>query len=460
MEIPDNMRDECGVIGIFDRAGGDVAKNICYGLFSLQHRGHISCGIITNDKYKLSSHKDNGLVNDVFDADVLGTLKGNIGVGHVRYNFGIDLRENIQPITTRYSKGTVSLAKNGKIMNADALRSALEDDGAIFQSTRDTEVILHLLARARTHCPSAETSMLEVMSKIDGAYSMVLMSPKKLIACRDPHGFRPLVMGKLGDSVIFASETCALDAIGAAYVRDVRPGELIRVDATGVRSYDTFTGKETSLCVYEYIFFARPDSVLDGNEVYTIREKAGELLAKEAPVEADVVFGIPDGGTSFAQGYSRASGIPLRAGIIKNKFSSRNLFSLEEDGRDIAINLKYNILKPIVWGKRVVLVDDSLVRGKTAGKLIRQLREAGASEIHVRIASPRIVCSCPFGVQMPKDKNLFAYGGKTDAEMCARLGCDSIAFLPVEKLPATGLNKNFGYCYNCFTGVSPICKED
>ncbi len=458
MEFPDNMRDECGVIGIFDRSGGDVAKNICYGLFSLQHRGHISCGIITNDKYKLSVHKDNGLVNDVFDAATLGTLKGNIGLGHVRYNFGIDLRENIQPITTRYCKGTVSLAKNGKITNADELRSALEDDGAIFQSTRDTEVIMHLLAKARTHCPSAEKSMLEVMDKIDGAYSMILMSPKKLIACRDPHGFRPLVMGKLGESIVFASETCALDAIGAAYVRDVKPGELVRVDATGVQSYDMFTGKETSLCVYEYIFFARPDSVLDGNEVYTIREKAGELLAKEAPVEADVVFGIPDGGSSFAQGYSRASGIPLRAGIIKNKFSSRNLFSLEEEGRDIAINLKYNILKPIVWGKRVVLVDDSLVRGKTAGKLIRLLREAGASEIHVRIASPRIVCSCPFGIQMPKDKNLFAYGGRTDEEMCEMLGCDSIAFLPVEKLPMTGLNKNFGYCYNCFTGVSPLCK--
>lgn len=455
MELTDKVRDECGVIGIFDRAGGDVAKDICYGLFAIQHRGHISCGIVTNDNYKLSAHKDNGLVNDVFGGDVLAGMKGKIGIGHVRYNFGSDLRENIQPITTRYCKGTVSLAKNGTITNAAALRTALEDDGAIFQSTRDTEVIMHLLARARTHCPSAETSMLEVMGKIEGAYSMVLMSPKKLIACRDPHGFRPMCMGKLGDAIVFASETCALDAMGAEFVRDLRPGELVRVDATGVQSYDKYCGGKTSLCVYEYIFFARPDSILDGNEVYTIRERAGELLAAVAPVEADVVFGIPDGGTSFAQGYARASGLPLRAGIIKNKFSSRNLFSLDEEGRATAINLKYNVLRPIVWGKRVVLVDDSLVRGRTAAKLIRMLRDAGASQIHLRIASPRLIKSCPYGIQMPKDKNLFAAGGKTDGEMCAQLGCDSIAFLPVERLADTGLNKNFDYCNACFTGICP-----
>lgn len=456
MDLPDNIKDECGIIGVFDRAGEDVGKSICFGLFALQHRGHISCGIVTNDNYKLSTVKDNGLVNDVFGAETAATLKGNIGIGHVRYNFGSDLREHIQPITTRYCKGSVSLAKNGMIRNANELRDALENDGAIFQSTRDTEVIMHLLARARTHCPSAETSMLEVMGKISGAYSMVLMSPKKLIACRDPHGFRPLCMGRLGSAVVFASETCALDAMGAEFVRDVRPGELIRVDATGVRSFTDYCEEETSLCVYEYVYFARPDSILDGNEVYTIREKAGELLAKAHPVEADVVFGIPDGGTSFAQGYSRVSGIPLRAGIIKNKFSSRNLFSLEEDGRQNAINLKYNVLKPIVWGKRVVLVDDSLVRGKTAAKLIKMLRDAGAAEVHMRVASPRIVHTCPYGMQMPKEKNLFVTEGKTDAEMCAELRCDSIGFLPLEKLSATGLNKNFGYCCACFSGHYPL----
>lgn len=456
MEFSDSIKDECGIIGIFDRAGGDVGRNVCYGLFALQHRGHISCGIVTNDKYKLSTIKDNGLVNDVFAGDTALSLKGNIGIGHVRYNFGSDLRENIQPITTRYCKGTVSLAKNGMIMNSGELRAALEDDGAIFQSTRDTEVIMHLLARARTHCPSAETSMLEVMGKIEGAYSMVLMSPKKLIACRDPHGFRPLCMGRLNGAVVFASESCALDAMGAEFVRDVRPGEMIRVDATGVRSFTDYCGEETSLCVYEYVYFARPDSILDGNEVYTIREKAGEILAKSHPVEADVVFGIPDGGTSFAQGYSRASGIPLRAGIIKNKFSSRNLFSLDEEGRQNAINLKYNVLKPIVWGKRVVLVDDSLVRGRTSAKLIGMLKAAGAAEVHMRVASPRIMHSCPYGMQMPKAKNLFAAGDKTDAEMCVALGCDSIGFLPLDKLAATGLNKNFNYCSFCFSGNKPV----
>ncbi len=456
MDIPDTVKDECGIIGIYDRSGGDVGRDICYGLFSLQHRGHISCGIVTNDNYKLTTVKDNGLVNDVFGGDRAATLKGNIGIGHVRYNFGIDIRENIQPITTRYCKGAVSLAKNGRITNARELRTALENDRAIFQSTRDTEVVMHLLARARTHCPSAETSMLEVMRQIDGAYSMVLMSPKKLIACRDPHGFRPLCMGRLGEAIIFASETCALDALGAEYIRDIMPGELVRVDATGIKSFTDFCGHDTSLCIYEYVFFARPDSILDGNAVYTVREKAGELLAEYAPVDADLVCGIPDGGTSFAQGYSRASGIPMRAGIIKNKFSSRNLFTLDEGGRQIAINLKYNVLKPIVSGKRVVIVDDSLVRGRTSTKLIGMLRDAGASEVHVRIASPKLINACPFGIQMPPNKYLFALNYKTEEEMCAALGCNSIAFLPVEQLvEGTGLDKKFGYCAACFSGKCP-----
>lgn len=446
----ESVKDECGIIGMFDLSGGDVGKNLCYGLFSLQHRGHISCGIITNDDYKLTAVKDNGLVNDVFDAKVMETLKGKIGIGHVRYNFGVDLREHIQPITTRYCKGTVSLAKNGKILNADKLRLELEDEGAIFQTQRDTEVILHLLARARTHCPSVETSMLEVLGKLEGAYSMILMSPKKLIACRDKHGYRPLCMGKLGSTVVFASESCALDAIGAKFVRDIEPGELVKVDMTGVKSFKDYCGHSTSLCCYEYVFFARPDSILDGNAVYNFRERAGELLAKRFPTEADVVFGIPDGGITYAQGYANQSGLPLRSGIIKNKFSSRNLFSLEEEGRQTAINLKYNVLQPIVWGKRVVLVDDSIVRGKTSAKLIHMLREAGATEVHVRIASPRIVNSCPNGIQMPKNKNLFATVNETEEEMCKALDCDSIKFLPLDAMDELGLNKNFSYCTECF----------
>ena len=266
MEFPDNMKEECGVVGMFDLGGGDVGRELCYALFALQHRGHISCGIVTNDNYKLTSVKDNGHVNEVFNARTIESLKGKIGLGHVRYNFGEDLRENIQPITTRYCKGTISLAKNGFITNADTLRSALEDDGAIFQSTRDTEVIMHLIARARTSCPSAETSMLEVMEQIEGAYSMILMSPKKLMACRDPRGFRPLCMGKKGDAVVFASESCALDAMGAEFVRDVEPGELICVDEKhGITSYRANCGSKTSLCMYEYVYFARPDSILDGN---------------------------------------------------------------------------------------------------------------------------------------------------------------------------------------------------
>ena len=314
MYTDDHMKEECGVIGMFDLGGGDVGRDLCYGLFALQHRGHMSCGIVTNDNYALTRIKDNGHVNDVFDVRTIESLKGKIGIGHVRFNSGQDLRENIQPITTRYCKGTISLAKNGYITNAEHLRTALEDDGAIFQSSRDTEVIMHLIARARTTCPSAETSMLEVMESLEGAYSMILMSPKKLIAVRDPRGFRPLCMGRKGSAVVFASETCALDAMGAEYVRDIRPGELVCVDEKfGVRSFDNFCGRRTSLCMYEYIYFARPDSILDGNEVYSFREKAGRLLARACPADADVVCGVPDGGTVFAQGYANETGLPLKA---------------------------------------------------------------------------------------------------------------------------------------------------
>ncbi len=451
MELPDSMKEECGVVGMFDLGGGDVGRELSYGLFALQHRGHISCGIVTNDNYRLTGVKDNGHVNEVFNARTIETLKGKIGLGHVRYNFGEDLRENIQPITTRYCKGTISLAKNGFITNADTLRSALEDDGAIFQSTRDTEVIMHLVARARTTCPSAETSLLEVMEQIEGAYSMILMSPKKLMACRDPRGFRPLCMGKKGDAIVFASESCALDAMGAEFVRDVEPGELVCVDEKrGVTSYRVNCGAKTSLCMYEYVYFARPDSILDGNEVYSFRERAGELLAKACPADADVVCAVPDGGTNFAQGYAAASGLPLRVGVMKNKFSSRNLFSLGEEGRKHAINLKYNILRPTVQGKRVVLVDDSIMKGNTARHIISMLKKAGAKEVHLRIGSPRILHYCLYGVQMPKESDLLAAGGATIEDMCRKLGCDSIGFLPIESLKETGLNPEYCYCTSCF----------
>lgn len=450
MYFCDNMREECGVIGMFDLGGGDVGRDLCYGLFALQHRGHLSCGVVVNDNYRLTRIKDNGHVNDVFDVRTIESLKGKIGVGHVRFNSGDDLRENIQPITTRYCKGTISLAKNGYITNAEHLRTALEDDGAIFQSTRDTEVIMHLIARARTTCPSAETSMLEVMDSIEGAYSMILMSPKKLIAVRDPRGFRPLCMGRKGTAVVFASETCALDAMGAEYERDIEPGELVCVDEKyGVRSFRDFCGKRTSLCMYEYVYFARPDSILDGNEVYAFREKAGRLLAKACPADADVVCGVPDGGTVYAQGYANETGLPLKAGVMKNKFSSRNLFTHDSAGRDKAIKLKYNVLRQTVGGKRVALVDDSLMMGDTARRIITMLKDAGAKEVHLRIGSPRIIHKCLYGVQMPDEDKLLAACGRTNEDMCAYLGCDSIGFLPIDALSETGLCNKFTYCTSC-----------
>lgn len=449
----DNMKEECGVIGMFDLGGGDVGRDLCYGLFALQHRGHMSCGVVTNDNYKLTSIKDNGHVNEVLSVRAISTLKGRIGIGHVRASGGDDLRENIQPITTRYCKGTISLAKNGYITNAENLRNALEDDGAIFQSTRDTEVIMHLIARARTTCPSAETSLLEVMDSLEGAYSMILMSPKKLMAGRDPRGYRPLCMGRKGRAVVFASETCALDAMGAEYVRDIEPGELVCVDDKfGVRSFKNFCGKRTSLCIYEYVYFSRPDSILDGNEVYAFREKAGRLLARACPADADIVCGVPDGGTVFAQGYANETGIPLKAGVMKNKFSSRNLFTHDSEGRENAIKLKYNVLRKTVEGKRVALVDDSIMRGETARRIITMLKNAGAGAVHLRIGCPRILHKCIYGVQMPDERDLLASGGRTNEEMCAYLGCESIGFLPTDALKETGLSDKFTYCTSCLDG--------
>ena len=449
----DNMKEECGVIGMFDLGGGDVGRDLCYGLFALQHRGHMSCGVVTNDNYKLTSIKDNGHVNEVLSVRAISTLKGRIGIGHVRASGGDDLRENIQPITTRYCKGTISLAKNGYITNAENLRNALEDDGAIFQSTRDTEVIMHLIARARTTCPSAETSLLEVMDSLEGAYSMILMSPKKLMAARDPRGYRPLCMGRKGRTVVFASESCALDAVGAEYVRDIEPGELVCVDDKfGVRSFKNFCGKRTSLCIYEYVYFSRPDSILDGNEVYAFREKAGRLLARACPADADIVCGVPDGGTVFAQGYANETGIPLKAGVMKNKFSSRNLFTHDSEGRENAIKLKYNVLRKTVEGKRVALVDDSIMRGETARRIITMLKNAGAGAVHLRIGCPRILHKCIYGVQMPDERDLLASGGRTNEEMCAYLGCESIGFLPTDALKETGLSDKFTYCTSCLDG--------
>ena len=449
----DNMKEECGVIGMFDLGGGDVGRDLCYGLFALQHRGHMSCGVVTNDNYKLTSIKDNGHVNEVLSVRAISTLKGRIGIGHVRASGGDDLRENIQPITTRYCKGTISLAKNGYITNAENLRNALEDDGAIFQSTRDTEVIMHLIARARTTCPSAETSLLEVMDSLEGAYSMILMSPKKLMAARDPRGYRPLCMGRKGRTVVFASESCALDAMGAEYVRDIEPGELVCVDDKfGVRSFKNFCGKRTSLCIYEYVYFSRPDSILDGNEVYAFREKAGRLLARACPADADIVCGVPDGGTVFAQGYANETGIHLKAGVMKNKFSSRTLFTHDSEGRENAIKLKYNVLRKTVEGKSVALVDDSIMRGETARRIITMLKNAGAGAVHLRIGCPRILHKCIYGVQMPDERDLLASGGRTNEEMCAYLGCESIGFLPTDALKETGLSDKFTYCTSCLDG--------
>lgn len=453
----DKLHEECGVFGVYDRGEiGDVAGLSYYGLYALQHRGQESCGIAVNDDGVINLHKDTGLVNEVFTREKLNSLKGQMAVGHCRYaTTGSKRRSNAQPLLVRHGKGNMVLAHNGNLTNAADLREEFEMTGAIFHTTTDTEVIAYTITKERLRQPSIEKAVIAAMDKIAGAYSIVVMSPRKLIAARDPMGFRPLCMGRIGESVVFASESCALDAVGATFERDIEPGEVVVVTGDGIKSYKDHCGKKPrSLCIFEYIYFARPDSVIDGASVHLARQKAGQFLAKQHPVEADVVIGVPDSGLDAALGYAQESGIPFDLGFLKNKYIGRTFIAPSQAQRENDVSIKLNPIRSVVAGKRVVLIDDSIVRGTTSKKIVKLMRAAGATEVHMRLSSPPFLYPCYFGTDIDSSENLIAYK-HTVEEIAEMIGVDSLGYLSVDSLDSLTNGGKEGFCKACFSGVYP-----
>lgn len=454
----DNIHEECGIFGIYSKSDSiDVAREAYMALYALQHRGQESCGIAVNDRGIILSQKDIGLVPDVFNEMVLNHLSGGqMAIGHVRYSTtGSNSRENAQPLVTKYVKGTLALAHNGNLVNAYELRHELELNGAIFQTTNDSEVICYIIARERLRTKSIEEAVLAAMDKIKGAYSIVVMSPKKIIAARDPQGFRPLCMGKIGESTVFASESCAFDALGAEFIRDIEPGEVVVVDENGVKILKHENAQKSSLCIFEMIYFARPDSVIDGSSVHNARLEAGKYLAMQYPVEADIVCGVPDSGLDAALGYSQYSGIPYGAAFIKNRYVGRTFIQPSQGQRERSVKIKLNALKCSVEGKRVILIDDSIVRGTTSANIIQMLREAGAKEVHMRISSPPFLHPCYFGTDIDSRDKLIACKMSVE-EIRRSIGADSLGYLSVENLMKVPVGASCGFCNGCFTGKYPI----
>ncbi len=459
-ENDDKLKEECGVFGIYDLDGGDVASSVYYGLFALQHRGQESCGIAVSDtngpKGKVLSHKGMGLCNEVFTPEDLETMKGNIGVGHTRYSTaGSSTRENAQPLVLNYIKGTLALAHNGNLINTPQLREELARTGAIFQTTIDSEIIAYMIARARVHTPSAETAVAEAMKRIRGAYSLVIMSPRKLIGARDPYGFRPLCIGRRDNAWILASETCALDTIGAEFVRDVEPGEIVTITKDGIRSDHSMCipKEKQARCIFEYIYFARPDTCIDGVSVYESRLIAGRALAKSHPVDADLVVGVPESGNVAAMGYAMESGIPYGTAFVKNSYVGRTFIKPKQSSRESSVRVKLNVLKQAVAGKRVIMIDDSIVRGTTSDRIVGMLREAGAKEVHVRISAPPFLHPCYFGTDIPSEDQLIAHN-RTVEQIRQIIGADTLGYLDLKYLKE--MSKGLEICCGCFTGSYPM----
>ena len=451
-----SLHEECGIFGVIASEICDVASISYYGLYALQHRGQESCGIVVNDDGVFVSHKDMGLVSEVFSQDILTRLpKGTMAVAHARYGTtGGTNRNNCQPIEVNHQKGKMALAHNGNLSNAAELRNELELSGAIFHTTSDTETIAYIITKERLKAPSIEDAVSQAMNILDGAYSLVVMSPQKLICARDPYGFRPLCYGKTADGMyVVASESCAIKAVGADVIRDVEPGEILVFNKNGVVSRREHCGKkDKKLCIFEYIYFARPDSVIDGISVHASRIKAGKILAKAHPVEADVVIGAPDSGLDAALGFSGESGIPYGIGLIKNKYIGRTFISPGQGERIDGVKIKLAAVEESVKGKRVVLVDDSIVRGNTMGRVVKLLRDAGAKEVHVRISSPPFLHPCYYGTDIDSEEHLIACH-HTISEIAEMIGADSLGYLPVERLGELCGGENF--CSACFNGDYP-----
>jgi len=454
-----SINEECGVFGMICPDVSDVASSAYYGLFALQHRGQESCGIVVNDDGVFSVYKDDGLVNDVFTERKLSSLgEGKIVLGHVRYGTSKNKgRINAQPMVVNHVKGHIAIAHNGNIVNSDQLRRELELQGSIFHTNSDTEVISYIITKERLTAASIEDAINGAMNKIKGAYSMVIMSPSKLIAVRDPNGIRPLCYGRCEDgSYVIASETCALDAVSAEFIRDIEPGEIVVFEKDGIRSIKDHCNKvDKSLCIFEYIYFARPDSVVDGVSVHKARAKAGACLAKANPVDADVVIGVPDSGLDAALGYAMESGIPYGIGFIKNKYIGRTFIAPGQKTREDKVKIKLNVVTHTVKGKRVVLVDDSIVRGTTCARIVKLLRDAGAREVHMRSSAPPFMNPCYYGTDIDSRENLIACN-HTLEEMRQIIGVDSLGFLNVEDLPTIiDKTEKCGFCDACFTNNYP-----
>ncbi|MBN1775087.1 MAG: amidophosphoribosyltransferase [Clostridiales bacterium] len=450
-----SLHEECGVFGINNRSGVDLSARMYFGLFALQHRGQESCGIAFRQKDQINCHKGMGLVGEVFRPEQLQRIDGSAAIGHVRYSTaGGSVFENAQPIVTQYSKGAFSIAHNGNLTNADRLRTEFAEKGAIFQTDADSEVIAYVIAGNRVRTHSIEKAVAEMMATVTGAFSLLVMTPTKLIAARDRYGFRPLCIGKIGDSEVFASESCALDAVGAEFVRDVMPGEIVICDSNGMRSVIPEKPAKRSRCIFEYIYFARPDSVIDGVSVYDARFQAGRLLAAMHPVEADAVIGVPESGLDAAAGFSFESGIPVVRGFYKNSYIGRTFIKPEQSLRREAVGIKLNAVRSVVEGKRLVLIDDSIVRGTTIARIVGMLRDYGAKEVHVRISAPPFRYPCYFGTDVPSSEALIANTHSVE-DIAGIIGADSLGYLDVSGLSRMIGDEDHEFCDACFSGIYP-----
>lgn len=456
-----SLHEECGVFGVFENKTCDAAQTVYLALYALQHRGQEACGIAVNDDGVFSHYKGNGLVPDVFTEERLASFgRGNMALGHVRYSTtgGKDMG-NIQPLVIRHIKGNLALAHNGNLINADEIRKQFELSGGIFHGTSDTEAIAYSIVSNRLKCKSTEVAVEQTMRVIKGAYSCVLMTATKMIAFRDPNGFRPLCLGKTADGTYcVSSESCALDTVGADFIRDILPGEIVVISDEGIKSVKTHcTPKEkSSICVFEYIYFARPDSVIDGVSVQQARMRAGSFLAKEHPVSADIVIGVPDSGIDAALGYARESGIPYGIGFIKNRYIGRSFIQPSQSQREDAVRIKLNVIKENIKGKRVIMIDDSIVRGTTCARIVKLLRDAGAKEVHMRVSAPPFKNACYFGTDIDSSDNLIACQYDTVEEIAKVIGVDSLGYLSVDATHKIAEGASVCFCDGCFTGNYPI----
>jgi amidophosphoribosyltransferase len=452
------IHEECGVFGVYD-PDGDCARSTYYGLYALQHRGQEACGIAANNNRDITYEKDVGLVGDVFSEEMLDKLNGTMAIGHVRYaTTGAGGRENAQPMVVKYVKQQLAVVHNGNLVNTEKLRDYFEKKGAIFQTESDTELISYSIARERLDCGSIEQAVKQALPFLIGAFSIIVMSPRKLIAARDPWGFRPLCIGRKGKAIYFASESCALDSVQAEYVREIDPGEIVVVEDGEITSIRDCCTDKGHMCIFEYIYFARPDSNICGQSVHMARQNAGRMLARQHPVEADLVFGVPDSGLDAALGYAAESGIPYGEGFVKNRYIGRTFITPDQQSREAAVRIKLGALTSQVKGKRVVMIDDSIVRGTTSRAIVKLLREAGATEVHVRISAPEFIAPCYFGTDVPDKTKLISCQYNVE-EVKNQIGADSLGFLGLDTLEELAPDAQCGFCKGCFTDKYPIDVE-